>query len=71
MFDSFCSYDNLADTTTALMRAHQKLLLVHHSRPVFYNNVNAAFDILSKQKGMLEDVMHFHYNLLCVRKTRC
>ncbi|EDO35740.1 predicted protein [Nematostella vectensis] len=44
-------FDNLADTATALMQAHQKLLLVHHSQPAFYSNLMEAYDTLSHQKG--------------------
>lgn len=45
-----------ASTTTALMKAHQKLLLAHHSRPSFQNNLLLAYNILHKQKSK-------HYNL--------
>ena len=38
------------------MKAHQKLLLAHHSRPSFQNNLLLAYNILHKQKSK-------HYNL--------
>ena len=50
------SFDCHASTTTALMKAHQKLLLAHHSRPSFQNNLLLAYNILHKQKSK-------HYNL--------
>lgn len=39
------------------MKAHQKLLLAHHSRPSFQNNLLLAYNILHKQKSK-------HYNLM-------
>ena len=33
------------------MKAHQKLLLAHHSRPSFQNNLLLAYNILHKQKS--------------------
>ncbi|XP_073230191.1 tubulin polyglutamylase complex subunit 1-like [Porites lutea] len=44
-------FDCHASTTTALMKAHQKLLLAHHSRPSFQNNLLLAYNILHKQKN--------------------
>jgi len=45
-------FDSQASTTTALMRAHQKLILVHHSRPSFQNNLVLAYNILHQQKNI-------------------
>lgn len=56
-FDYTLSFDCHASTTTALMKAHQKLLLAHHSRPSFQNNLLLAYNILHKQKSK-------HYNLI-------
>ena len=47
------SFDSRAITTTALVKAHQKLLLVHHSRPSFQINLAAAYNILKQQKSEL------------------
>ncbi|KAK2560585.1 Tubulin polyglutamylase complex subunit 1 [Acropora cervicornis] len=44
-------FDNHASTTTAIMRAHQKLLLVHHSQPSFQNNLVLAYNILRQRKN--------------------
>ena len=45
------SFDNHASTTTAIMRAQQKLLLVHHSQPSFQNNLGLAYNILRQRKS--------------------
>ena len=42
------------------MKAHQKLLLAHHSRPSFQNNLLLAYNILHKQKSK-------HYNLMVLQ----
>ncbi|RMX53882.1 hypothetical protein pdam_00018617 [Pocillopora damicornis] len=44
-------FDSRAITTTALVKAHQKLLLAHHSRPSFQINLAAAYNILKQQKN--------------------
>ncbi|PFX28859.1 Tubulin polyglutamylase complex subunit 1 [Stylophora pistillata] len=44
-------FDSHANTTTALVKAHQKLLLAHHSRPSFQVNLAAAYNILKRQKN--------------------
>lgn len=44
-------FDNHASTTTAIMRAQQKLLLVHHSQPSFQNNLGLAYNILRQRKN--------------------
>ncbi|XP_031557025.1 tubulin polyglutamylase complex subunit 1-like isoform X2 [Actinia tenebrosa] len=44
-------FDNQADTSTALIRAHQKLCLVPYSKPGFYDNLVDAYDLLRSQKG--------------------
>ncbi|XP_068688087.1 tubulin polyglutamylase complex subunit 1-like [Montipora foliosa] len=44
-------FDNHASNATALMRAHQKLILVHHSQPSFQNNLVLAYNILHHQKN--------------------
>lgn len=45
------SFENLADVSTALIRAHQKICLVPYSRPAFYDNLIDAYDLLRNQKG--------------------
>ncbi|KAL9957955.1 hypothetical protein ACROYT_G034914 [Oculina patagonica] len=44
-------FDSHANTATALMKCHQKLLLVHHSRPSFQNNLVQGYNILKQQKN--------------------
>ncbi|KAK3733706.1 hypothetical protein QZH41_011237 [Actinostola sp. cb2023] len=44
-------FDNVADISTALIRAHQKICLVPYSRPAFYDNLMDAYDLLRYQKG--------------------
>ena len=47
------SFDSRAIITTALVKAHQKLLLAHHSRLSFQINLAAAYNILKQQKSEL------------------
>lgn len=44
-------FDSHANPTTALMKSHQKLLLVHHSRLSFQSNLVQAYNILKQQKN--------------------